>query len=361
MLRLRPLSGGRHILAKPPHAKMPILIQPTFTHRDTRNEPYRPTAREVLRELIDVMNILSHPTHLLTALNFLFQCLVSVTFFVFLFWYISFATLSFILASIILFGTFYNTVWYHRYCSHVAFEFSNLRWPLLLAWTNPLAFIFREEIYAIPHRIHHLQTERASDPYGPHLGWLASFLAPELTQRLETGISEKNFALLSSSIGHIGLHTSSYTSFRRTGSVESLTFYLARVLLSQSFWVVTIFAVGGLGFVLAWFAAIFVITMLIRDFNWRGHGGNFRQGKKKGWEFDEGSYALNQHFYGYLASEWHDNHHKYPVSANNGFLPGQIDIAFQIINLMRRLGIVKSYMDARPIFEKECLVSATKA
>jgi len=44
-----------------------------------------------------------------------------------------------------------------------------------------------------------------------------------------------------------------------------------------------------------------------------------------------------------------------PFSANNGFLPGQIDIAFQLIKLMHRLGIVKSYIDAKPLFEKECL------
>ena len=50
--------------------------------------------------------------------------------------------------------------------------------------------------------------------------------------------------------------------------------------------------------------------------------------------------------------EWHDNHHEYPISASNGFLPGQIDIAFQIIKLMHRTGIVESYIDARALFER---------
>ena len=113
--------------------------------------------------------------------------------------------------------------------------------------------------------------------------------------------------------------------------------------------------IGGLDIVWAWYAAIFFITFLIRDFNWRGHGGNKPRPKKRGWEFDDKSYALNQWFYGYLASEWHDNHHKYPSSANNGFLAGQIDFAFLLIKLMYRLGVVESYVDARPIFQKECL------
>jgi stearoyl-CoA desaturase (delta-9 desaturase) len=85
------------------------------------------------------------------------------------------------------------------------------------------------------------------------------------------------------------------------------------------------------------------------------HGGNQPRRKKVGWEFDDRNYALNQWFYGYIASEWHDNHHKYPFSASNGFLPGQIDLAFQIIKLLHRLGIVESYVNAKPLFEKECL------
>jgi stearoyl-CoA desaturase (delta-9 desaturase) len=92
-----------------------------------------------------------------------------------------------------------------------------------------------------------------------------------------------------------------------------------------------------------------------------GHGGNRRRVKKTRWEFDDKSYALNQYFYGYLASEWHDNHHKYPFSANNGFLPRQFDLAFQIIKLMHKVGIVESYVDAKPAFAKECLGLTVRA
>ena len=103
-------------------------------------------------------------------------------------------------------------------------------------------------------------------------------------------------------------------------------------------------------------------SFIVRDVNWRGHGGNFRFQKKPGWEFETNSKALNQYFYGLTVGEWHDNHLKYPMSANNGFLLGQIDVAFQINKLMHKLGIVEeSDMDARPIFEKGCLVSPTKA
>jgi stearoyl-CoA desaturase (delta-9 desaturase) len=158
-------------------------------------------------------------------------------------------------------------------------------------------------------------------------------------------------------ISHIGFRINSYIQFKRTGSLENLPYYFAKTTFAQLFWSVPIYFVAGLPYLMAWYSAIFIATALIRDFNWRGHGGNFRKFKKTGWEFDKRSHALNQHFYGYIASEWHDNHHNYPMSANTGFLPGQVDIAFQIIKLMHKVGIVESYVDARPIFEKECLGS----
>ena len=37
---------------------------------------------------------------------------------------------------------------------------------------------------------------------------------------------------------------------------------------------------------------------------------------------------------------WHNNHHKYPRSARHGLLPGQIDIAGRIIELMEAIGLV---------------------
>ncbi|HKY09158.1 MAG TPA: hypothetical protein VJQ55_12985, partial [Candidatus Binatia bacterium] len=109
-------------------------------------------------------------------------------------------------------------------------------------------------------------------------------------------------------------------------------------------------------FVLAYYAAIFTATILIRDFNWRGHGGNRHgQFKRKNWEFDRRTRALNQYFYGYIASEWHDNHHHYITSAKNGFLPGQIDMAFVIIKFLHRMGVVESYINAETLFHKQCI------
>ncbi len=332
--------------------KLPI-IEPTFGHDTSSAKPHSPSTTEIIIEWCDAMNVVKHPSRALTVLNFAFHLSTFVACVYFLIARISIQSLVFMLISVFVLGTVYNTLWYHRYCSHAAFRFNNNFFAKLFLWTNPI--LFREECYAIPHMIHHQRTEKPGDPYGPHLGWLGSYLAPESAQKTDTNISAAEYATLCASIAHIPLKTSSYAQFLRSGAVEELRYYLFRVAFIQLFWGVSIFLIYGSDILWAWFAAIFFITFLIRDFNWRGHGGNQPRGKKVGWEFDHSSYALNQWFYGYLASEWHDNHHKYPFSANNGFLPGQIDVAFQIIKLLHRLGIVESYVDAKPLFEKECL------
>ena len=197
-----------------------------------------------------------------------------------------------------------------------------------------------------------------SSVFSPHLGWLASFLAAELTQRINTNITEHDYDLLKSRIHHIGLRINNYEVFKKTGAMEHVAQYFSRVVFAQVFWLTLVYAMGGTTFVLAWYASQFVITSLIRDFNWRGHGGAYHRSKISGWEFDKRSYALNQRFYGYIASEWHDSHHKYPTSANNGFLPGQIDIAFRFIKTLCSLGIVRSYTDSFPRFKEEMLHAA---
>lgn len=332
-----------------------ILLEPTFGYANPDGSSRQPSFQEIIKELAAVMNVIRFPSHLITAINFIFQILTGVVFLIFLDRYISIDTVLFIVCATLFIGTFYNTIWYHRYCAHVAFEFTSRFYPMLFLWTNPLAFIFREEIYIFPHRIHHERTERPGDPYGPHYGWFASLLAPELTQRFNPDITRELYESLVRSIRHVNLPAHPYTRFRQTGCFESFTHYGTRIVFSQVFWIGMIGFWGGLAYIAAYYSAIFISTVLIRDFNWRGHGGNFRRIKRAGWEFGTNSFALNQYFYGYIASEWHDNHHKYPFSANNGFLARQIDLAFLIVKWMYHLGIVQVYFDAKALFEKDCL------
>jgi len=334
---------------------MPILLEPSFKYTNRDGSPHRPTFREVISEFGVIMNVVRYPTNRVTAANFLAQTLTFTSGYMFLREFVTGQTLLFFIFALFLLGTVYNTLWYHRYCAHASFKFTHNLIPTIILWTNPLSMIFREESYVVPHHIHHQQTDKPSDPYGPHRGWLGSFFAPEIYQRLNPSMTRDEFNSQLSKMRHTGISVNSYELFQSTGCVERLSLYICRVAFSQLLWIATIVTFGGYPYLAAFYSAMIVATALIRDFNWRGHGGNQQDSKISGWDFDTNSLAHNMHFYGYIAAEWHDNHHRYPFSANNGFLPNQPDMAFQLIKILSRLGIVTSFVDARPLFEKECL------
>ena len=43
-----------------------------------------------------------------------------------------------------------------------------------------------------------------------------------------------------------------------------------------------------------------------------------------------------------LGEGWHNNHHAFPTSAKQGILPGQIDITWYHILLLKKLGLAKN-------------------
>lgn len=333
--------------------KSSIIIEPLYSY-GIGDIPRKPTLSQIFKEWVDAINFIKYPTRRLTAISLAFHVLTLAVFVQYLLFYLSVKSFLFLIGSIFFLATVYNTIWFHRYCSHAAFTFRKPAYQLLFLWTNP--FLFREECYAIPHQIHHQRPEKSGDPYGPHLGWLGSYLATESQQKLNIDMTKEQYESVKASIGHIGIRMNSYDDFKRTGSVENVRSYITRALFAQLLFGFTNYFIGGKPFVFAGYSAVFITYFLMRDFNWWGHGGNYRREKKPGWEFDNKTYALNQRFYGYLASEWHDNHHRFPMSANNGFLPGQIDVAFWIIKVMQKYKIVESYIDANSRFKVELLI-----
>jgi len=80
---------------------------------------------------------------------------------------------------------------------------------------------------------------------------------------------------------------------------------------------------------------------LIKDFNWCGHSGYLINKKKKlGINHLDGR-PCNHWSYGYLASEWHANHHRYPSAARTGVITKELDIVYWVLRLFKKIGIVK--------------------
>jgi fatty-acid desaturase len=322
-----------------------FLSEPIYRYTRDGKTPHRPSTREVLLELVDTIDFIRKPRRWLNALLFAVHWLTFACLVAFVWKYLNRGTFAFWLASVIFLCNGPHTFWYHRYCAHRPFKFSRPLFARLFLWFNPLYTM--EEHYAIAHRQHHAHAERVGDPYGPHIGWLGSYFAIDSIQKLNVDISESRYEALKKSVAHIGFKMNGYAQFRRTGTVENLPHYFARVLFAQVFWSSLIYYFGGAPYVVTWYAATFMLWFLLRDFGWRGHRGRH---KAAGWEFDARSSATNQRFYGYLASEWHDNHHLFPGSANLAFLPSQFDISFQIVRLLKALGMVSVYFDAKPSF-----------
>jgi len=168
-------------------------------------------------------------------------------------------------------------------------------------------------------------------------------------RKTNTNISPERYEKLKKSIAHIGHPMASYESFRRTGQVEMRLHYVARLIFANCFWSGVSYVLGGVPFILAWYAASFTLWALLRNFGYWGHLKEKKIGVAN-WEFHTESGARNQAFYAWIASEWHDNHHSYPTSSNLGFLPGQVDFTFQIIRFLKWLGVVESYIDGKEQF-----------
>jgi len=311
-----------------PTYRQTILGEPTYGYPGPA--PDAPTTKQVLVEWLDALNFFKDRPRLLTAANALFHFSTFVIFVWFLTTHFSIAAVVAVMLISSFIGVVYNTVWYHRFCSHQAFKFRSVWFARMFLWTNPL--FLREECYVVPHRIHHSRSDEPGDPYGPHLGWIGSYLATETVQKMNRNLSAAEYERLVKSVGHIGFVSNSHEQYQRTGSVENLWHYLARIIFTALFWGGFAWAAAGWWGIWAWWSGVFFFTFLVRDFNYRGHSAIFGTHK-------HGS-PVNQIFYGFVAGEWHENHHHYPRLARSGLHWWQVDVPYWIICAMKVCGMV---------------------
>jgi stearoyl-CoA desaturase (delta-9 desaturase) len=323
-----------------------VLEPPSFGLATASGAPKRPDAREVAREVWRCVDVRRDASRWVPLLEVLFTLLTLAAL-------VGFACrfsgrgLVVLVVAISLFGTVTNTIWLHRYCSHRAFTFRRPWMARVLGWLNGLAIA--EDRYAVPHFVHHLRTDRVGDPYGPHLGRLGSWFATFLfSKRLNRQITPEQYERLVKLVRHIGHPIAPYDTFRRYGSTEHPVRLVARLGFAQVLFSGLAWAFAGESGVLAWFGAVALSSLVLRDFNYTGHGGARQRAKRPGWEVDDATSALNQRFYGWLGSEWHNTHHRWPRSANTHLAPGQVDRAFLILRLWHALGIVSAYRDDMP-------------
>ena len=307
----------------------------------------KPTLRQVLPEWVDTVNIFKHREAFATwiwlgqhVLGFAAAVLFFTTYFSWqnVLWWFSFALLS---------AHFFHTFWYHRYCSHRAFKFRRKIFAQLIYWLNPL--MIKEETYVIPHFVHHKISDTPGDPYGPRNGYWGSFSATESANFFNRKMSEKESNFCFQFLSPIPTQWNSRETFQATGSFEKEWRYPVRFLICNSFWIAFFLILGRPDLLTAFYFGALTFLFIMRDFNYRGHDEESEHEPK----LDTHSLAINQWFYGILASEWHDNHHRFSSSAKTGFSKGELDISFLITRFFAKIGILESYVDSSRGYERE--------
>jgi sn-1 stearoyl-lipid 9-desaturase len=324
-----------------------ILQKPSYGYVDHEGNLVKPGIGELFKEFFASINPTTRRQRWISFWNWFTTLVLTIPFFVFFIFFFDWKLMFLgLVYSMVVLGTF-GTVWYHRYSTHRAFKFRNGIWRFFVR--NAVVRIIPEEIYVVSHHVHHRMSERPGDPYNVNGGWLYCFLADANHQLLSDSLSESEYKRVSGLLTHTGMHVNSYAQYKRWGSVAHPALTVLHYVLNWGFWYGVFFLIGGHALATALFGFSAVWAFGVRTFNYDGHGRG-KDKRKAGIDFNGQDFSINQVWPGYVAGEWHNNHHLYPNSARSGFLPYQLDLAWIFIRGLSLIGGVAWYRDSKSEF-----------
>lgn len=324
-----------------------ILQEPSYGWKDEKGELVVPTTKQLFSEAFSRINIFKTRKNWISLISWVMAACMLPFFITFLVYYFSWKLVIVIAVySMIIMGT-HGTVWFHRFCTHKAYKFSNPFWRFVTQ--NLVIKTFPEEIYVVSHHVHHSKSDTPGDPYNPLGGFMYCMLSDVNHQSISKNLSEADYKRVSGFLRHSGVQINTYQQYLKWGSVATPFYTITLWLLNWAFWYTALYFIGGHALACAIFSAAMLWFVLVRAFNYTGHG----KGKEMhvdGIDFDRSNLSINQTRPGLFAGEWHNNHHLYPGSARAGFLPYQIDLAWIYIFSLYKLGAVSSYHDSKQDF-----------
>lgn len=227
------------------------------------------------------------------------------------------------------FRVFALTAFYHRYFSHRAFK-ANRFWQFMFAVAGMTAIQRGPLWWAAHHRRHHLYADSEEDAHSPlqgvlwsHFGWFTC---------------EKNFPT-------------------RYQSVRDFARYPELMFLNRFDWLVPIIFLSGMWGFGEWLATAhpqletngmqmlvwcgFISTVAVYHATFCVNSLCHLFGKRP---YASDDHSRNNWMVALLTfgEGWHNNHHRYPGSARQGFRWWQIDITYQILRVMAFLRIIKN-------------------
>ncbi|MDP4255904.1 MAG: fatty acid desaturase [Bacteroidota bacterium] len=324
-----------------------VLKVPSYGWKNAQGGLAVPSAGQVLKEFWFRLNIFRTKKHWLSFFSWMQVILLLPCLIIFFSHYFTvyLLVIAFIYSMIIM-GT-HGTIWYHRYCTHRAYTFSNKFWRFFTR--NLTIDVLPEEIYVISHHVHHARSDQPGDPYNANAGFLYCFLADVNHQPISADLTEDEYARVVRMMDHTGIRANTYHQYQKWGSIVRPGRTILGWILNWAFWGGALYLLGGPALVFAIFGAAGFWAIGVRTFNYEGHG----KGKVKhreGIDFNNKDLSVNQLWPGFVAGEWHNNHHLYPSSARSGFLTYQLDLAWHYIRLLKAIGGVSSYHDAKKLF-----------
>jgi len=326
-----------------------VLEPPVYGWKDQFGNLSKPNSTEITNEFFSRLNVFKDKKNWLSFTSWLLVLFLAPFLVLFIFKFFSFTGLiiAFIYSMIIM-GT-HGTIWHHRYCTHRAYKFTNNFWRFFTQ--NLTLKIIPEEIYAISHHVHHALSDQPGDPYNAQGGFLYCFLADVNHQPIARNMSEKDYNKCVNLMSHTGITPNTYTQYKKWGTIANPTRTILGILLNWGFWFAVLFLIGGPSLVCAVFGAAGIWAVGVRTFNYEGHGKG-KDKRRDGVDHNREDMSINQIWPGFVAGEWHNNHHLYPKSARSGFKAYQVDLAWYYIKFLSVIGAVSSYNDSKKEFMK---------
>ena len=324
-----------------------VLEPPSYGWQDENGELIKPTPKKILREFFYRINIFRCKKNWLAFMGWFWVLCLIPFLLIFLLYYFSWQLLLVgFLYSMVAMGS-HGTIWYHRYCTHRAYTFRNSFWRFV---TQHLVIkVIPEEVYVVSHHVHHAKSDKPGDPYNANAGFLYCFLADVNHQTISKNLSEQDYERVTALLKDTGVKCNTYAQYKKWGSIAHPARTIAVWLLNWSFWYSVFFLIGGNALACAIYGSAVVWAVGVRTFNYEGHGkGKYKQ--RNGMDFNSDDMSINQYWPGFVAGEWHNNHHLFPGSARSGFLPYQIDLAWYYIYALYKLGGITSYNNSKKQF-----------
>ncbi len=324
-----------------------VLQRPSYGWEDSSGNLIVPTNKQLFNECFRRINVFSNVKNWMSAsgwfivICFLPLCLL----FVFRFFSVPLLICSVVYGMVVM--STHGTIWLHRYCTHRAYRFSRPLWRIL---TQHLVIkTFPEELYVISHHVHHVKSDLPGDPYNSKAGIYYCLLADINHQSISKNLDQRDYKRASDLLRHTGIHLNDYKAYLKWGSILHPGYVALMWLLNWSAWYSILYVIGGHGLACAIFSGAMFWSILVRAFNYTGHGHG-KEKHKDGIDFDRSNLSVNQVRPGIFSGEWHNNHHLFPGSARAGFLKYQIDLAWIFIYISYKVGMVSSYHDSKPEF-----------